>query len=228
MSKFSVEWATPTCKRSTCADPIDYWYLNAKVRRAGKRKFEAVCSSQYGQGYYTREDVGTDAAKAAFLEKLKPKPRSKKSGSPATSTPVAIKVETSTGRVGALGIDSLGGAKREINRELEATGACNPPPLKRRPAGPEEAAGGKHRTAAEKEANQEDAEARKLRKEQLQDLMFTGHAGDLLETDEGGRDRHLDDLSPADARDMVLRAAAPVPSVTQRSLARALSTSSHS
>ena len=121
---------------------------------------------------------------------------------------MTIRVETPTGRIGALDISSLGGAKRKINKEMERTDPDTPQSWKKRPAGREEAPGGKHRTAAEKEANQEDAEARKLRKEQLQDLMFTGHAGDLLETDEGGRDRHLDDLSPADARDMVLRAAA--------------------
>jgi hypothetical protein len=218
MSKFSVEWASPTCKRSTCADPIDYWYLNAKVRRAGKAKFELVCSSKYGLGYYTREEVDSAPARAAFLQKLTPTPRGK--GKKASSSSSAVKVSTSTGREGALTFGALqdfageGAASstgvRKLNREMARLDQELPSPLATKRAASEQPSNGQkrsHHGAEEAASKQDDAEVTKHRKEELQDMMLTGHAGSLIEPDEHGNDRHLDDFSNADARDMVVRAA---------------------
>ena len=163
-----------------------------------------VCSSAYRQGHYSREEVDSALARAAFQESLTPKPRRKKGGSPATSPPLLVEVETPTGRVGALGIGSLDGTKRQINRELEATG-----PGKKMKTGPKEDGRlGRHRGAAELSSKEEAAEAAKLQKEKYQDLMFTGHSNGILAQDEEGNDRHLGDLSSADQRDITLRAAA--------------------
>ena len=52
--------------------------------------------------------------------------------SSATSPPLLVEAATPAGRVGAVGIGSLGGTERQINRELEKTG----PGKKRRTFGP--------------------------------------------------------------------------------------------
>jgi hypothetical protein len=204
--KNAVQWAAPAFKASGHGGEGLY-YLVAKVQE-GRHLVRKTSK----QGYHDIASANSDEARDAFLLELTPKKR-KRSPSGVSSTPAKMLVVQTPSRTGMVGVDSLASilktpnpatAVRRLSREF---GTAAPPPAKTTGT-PRASLPGKHYTQEEVEFRQEEAEILKEKKEQLIELMHSGHIGDLLGSDDSGHDIHLSDLSPADQRHLILKAVA--------------------